>query len=127
MNKNIVATGALFGFVAIALGAFGAHGLKSFLTEAQLQTFETGVRYQMYHALLLVVVGLSAKLEGGAKKWFFGLITSGVCLFSGSIYLLSTNAFPDFNKIIGPITPIGGMCLIVGWMVLFVTFLRRKS
>ncbi len=127
MNRKIVALGALFGIVAIALGAFGAHGLKQYLTETQLQTFETGVRYQMYHAILLVAVGLSGQLHGRAAKWFSGLITSGVCLFSGSIYLLSTSAFPDFNKIIGPVTPIGGLCLIVGWTVLFVAFLKRKS
>lgn len=127
MNNKIVATGALLGLVAIVLGAFGAHGLKQYLTEAQLQTFETGVRYQMYHAILLVAVGLSGKLSGKAAKWFLGLITSGVCLFSGSIYVLSTNAFPDFNKFIGPITPIGGLCFILGWAILFVTFFTRKS
>lgn len=127
MDKKILATGGFFGITAIVLGAFGAHALKQILNAEQLATFETGVRYQMYHALFLLFVGAYAGISPKAKKAVFWLVTTGVVLFSGSIYMLATGAADGFNKIIGPITPVGGMLLIIGWFVLLIDFFRQKS
>lgn len=127
MEKRIISTAAIFGMVAIILGAFGAHALKKVLTTEQLTTFEVGVRYQMYHALLLLFVALAGVSEK-AKKGILYLVIFGVVFFSGSIYLLATDSLNDFNfKIIGFITPIGGLLLIVAWFWLFIDFIRKKS
>ncbi|HSD15462.1 MAG TPA: DUF423 domain-containing protein, partial [Flavobacterium sp.] len=90
MNKKIISTGAIFGMIAIILGAFGAHALKKVLSIEQLSTFETGVKYQMYHALFLLFIGL-AELSQKAKKTIYNLVVFGIIFFSGSIYLLATN------------------------------------
>jgi len=127
MDKKIISTGAVFGMLAIILGAFGAHALKKVLSLEQLTTFETGVKYQMYHALFLLFIGLS-ELSQMAKKTIYYLIVVGVLFFSGSIYLLATNTLTSFDfKVIGFITPIGGLLLIVGWGILLVNFLKKKS
>lgn len=128
MNKSIVVTGALFIVLAIVLGAFGAHALKSVLSSEQLASFETGVRYQMYHGLALLMIGLSAERIPVKAKLFTGLIVAGTILFSGSIYLLSLRPVIGADlKFLGPVTPIGGVLLIVGWSVFIVNLLRAKS
>lgn len=128
MNKKSIATGALLGAIAIILGAFGAHALKKVLTVDELATFETAVKYQMYHALFLLFLGLSSTISEKAKKAIYYLVLIGVILFSGSIYLLATDSLNDFNfKIIGFVTPIGGLLLITGWIWLFIDFLKKKS
>lgn len=117
MEKKIIITAALFGIVAIILGAFGAHVLKKVLQVEQLTSFETGVRYQMYHALFLLFLGNFSWLTLKEKAIVFYLVLTGVLLFSGSIYLLSTSVITGIKtKILGPITPIGGMFLIVSWV-----------
>lgn len=127
MKKTILCTGAFFGFLAIVLGAFGAHALKEMIGEEAIGTFETGVRYQMYHALLLLLIGNLSVLQEKPKKILFWLINVGVILFSGSIYLLATNNLSSFDfRTIGIITPIGGTFLIAAWAVLFYNFLRAK-
>nr|WP_315150483.1 DUF423 domain-containing protein [uncultured Flavobacterium sp.] len=127
MDKKIISTGAIFGMLAIILGAFGAHALKKFLSIEELATFETGVKYQIYHALFLLFVGLSM-LSQKAKKTIYYLVVFGVLFFSGSIYLLATNSLTSFNfKIIGFVTPIGGLLLILAWGVLFMNYLNKKS
>ena len=127
MNKTILVTGLVFGILAIVLGAFGAHGLKKILTVDALNTFETGVRYQMYHALLLVVLAMMPQLNDGHKKWIAILVVLGVLFFSGSIYLLATNKLTafDFRKI-GWVTPIGGLLFILAWGYLIVSVLTNK-
>jgi uncharacterized membrane protein YgdD (TMEM256/DUF423 family) len=126
MERKIVRIAAILGMLAIIFGAFGAHALKKVLTVEQLVTFETGVKYQMYHTLLLLFVGLSAQVSEIAKKRIFYFVVSGVLCFSGSIYLLATNDLTTFDfKKIGFITPIGGLLLIVGWMCLFIDFLKK--
>lgn len=107
---------ALFGFTAVALGAFAAHGLKARLAVESLAVFQTGVQYQMYHALaLLALAGLSQWLGGGALfKWTGGLWALGVLLFSGSLYILALGG----PRWLGPITPLGGLCLLLGWACL---------
>ena len=127
MDKKIISTGAFFGMVAIILGAFGAHALKKILSLEQLTTFETGVKYQMYHALFLLFIGLSG-LSQKIKKTIYFLVVFGVLFFSGSIYLLATNGqFIPFDfKAIGFVTPIGGLLLILSWGILLVNILKKN-
>jgi len=127
MDRKIITTAAFLGMTAIILGAFGAHALKKVLNLEQLNTFETGVKYQMYHALFLLFVGLSQTITEKTKKIIFYFIVVGVLFFSGSIYLLATNNLTAFNFIkIGFITPIGGLLLIVVWIWLFIDFYKKK-
>ena len=127
MKSKIVTTATILGMIAIILGAFGAHALKKFLAVEQLATFETGVRYQMYHALFLLFIGLFDALTDSIKKIIYYLVVSGVILFSGSIYLLATNDLISYDfKRIGFVTPIGGLLLIVAWGVLLVTLLNKN-
>lgn len=128
MDKKIISTGAVLGMIAIILGAFGAHALKKVLSMEELSTFETGVRYQMYHALFLIFIGIINELCQKAKKIIYALVVFGVLLFSGSIYVLATNSLTSFDfKIIGFITPIGGLLLILAWGVLLFHTLMKKA
>ena len=128
MINKINTTAAFFGLTAIILGAFGAHALKNSLTISQLATFEIGVKYQMYHALFLLFVGVNNLLSIQTKKMIFILIFTGVLLFSGSIYLLATKYLTSLNiKPIGILTPIGGVFLIAGWGLFFVKSIKNKS
>ncbi|TDE31260.1 DUF423 domain-containing protein [Flavobacterium ranwuense] len=128
MDKKIISTGAILGMIAIILGAFGAHALKKVLSMEQLATFETGVRYQMYHALFLLFIGLMKEVPQKTKKAIYFLVLFGILLFSGSIYLLATNDLTSFDfKIIGFVTPIGGLLLILAWGVLLMNIMNKKS
>ena len=128
MDKKIFGAASFFGMTAIILGAFGAHALKKVLSVDQLVTFETGVKYQMYHALFLLFLGLNNHLSYKIKKTILVLTILGIIFFSGSIYLLATDSLNDFNfKIIGFITPIGGLLLIVSWAILMIHFLKKKA
>jgi uncharacterized membrane protein YgdD (TMEM256/DUF423 family) len=128
MQTKILSTAAVLGLVAIILGAFGAHALKSVLTPEQLASFETGVKYQMYHALFLLFLGTTATVSPKATKMIFRLTVIGVVFFSGSIYFLSTRAITGIDlKSIGFITPIGGLLLIIAWFWLFIDLMRKKS
>jgi uncharacterized membrane protein YgdD (TMEM256/DUF423 family) len=128
MNRNILALAAILGVTGIILGAFGAHGLKQVLEPEQLTVFETGVKYQMYHALFLLFVGISPIAQKKAAVVIFWLTFFGVLLFSGSIYLLACDAVLPFSiKPIGFITPIGGLLLIGAWVVLFLQIMKRNG
>lgn len=128
MNRKIIAAAAFMGAVAIILGAFGAHGLKKVLDETQLATFETGVKYQMYHALFLLFVGTTALLTEKTKKIICYLTVIGVLLFSGSIYLLATSSATGVDfKFLGPVTPIGGLLMILAWILLLMQVIRKKA
>ncbi|TMM59378.1 DUF423 domain-containing protein [Maribacter algarum] len=119
MNKTIFLTGTVLGVLAVMLGAFGAHGLENLIETDAIQTFETGVKYQMYHALLLLVLGSTARIPENSKKFIYYFILGGVFLFSFSIYLLATNSLTSFDfKTIGFVTPIGGLLLILGWLLM---------
>lgn len=119
MNKKIIITALVLGVLSIILGAFGAHALKKVLTTDQLVSFETGVRYQMYHAFFLLFLGLTTIVEEEKKKVIYYLVLTGVLFFSGSIYLLSTKEITSVDiSSIGFITPIGGLLLIVAWLLL---------
>jgi uncharacterized membrane protein YgdD (TMEM256/DUF423 family) len=128
MNRKIILTATILGGLAILLGAFGAHALKKVLVAEQLVTFETGVRYQMYHALFLLLVSVLPAVTEKAKKTLLTLVLSGIILFSGSIYLLATNDITPVNfKVIGFLTPIGGLLLIGAWTVLFIQNFKKKT
>ncbi|WP_299398545.1 DUF423 domain-containing protein [uncultured Gelidibacter sp.] len=127
MNRTILITAAIFGIIAIALGAFGAHGLKQLISVEAQQTFETGVRYQMYHALLLLFVGTTTFIKEKSKTIIYYLVVVGILFFSGSIYGLATMEVTNINfKSIGFITPIGGLLLILSWVLIMVSFLKEK-
>jgi uncharacterized membrane protein YgdD (TMEM256/DUF423 family) len=128
MERKITSTAALLGMIAIVLGAFGAHALKKVLSLDALNTFETGVKYQMYHALFLFFIGTTHLISEKVKKTILYLVITGIIFFSGSIYLLATNDLTTFDfKVIGFITPIGGLLLILGWFVLFLNILKKKA
>jgi uncharacterized membrane protein YgdD (TMEM256/DUF423 family) len=121
MNQKIILkVAAFFGATAVAFGALGAHALKSVLSAQSLASFTTAVRYQMWHALaLLFLVAFAEKIN--PSPWISRLWTSGVVLFSGSIYLLSLDELMNLNfSFLGPLTPIGGLALILGWILLLI-------
>ena len=128
MNKKILITATILGLLSVVFGAFGAHSLKTLISIESLQTFETGIRYQMYHAILLLFVGNTVLIQQKTKKIVFYLIILGVILFSGSIYGLATNNITSFDyKTIGFITPIGGLLLIISWLLLLISFIKMKA
>ncbi len=128
MENKLNITGATLGLTAIVLGAFGAHSLKDVLSLQQLATFETGVKYQMYHALFLLFLDVNNRISERSKKNIYYFISFGTLFFSGSIYLLSTSNVTGINfKPIGIITPIGGLLLILGWGLFAKEFLFRSS
>lgn len=118
MARLFLAIASILGALAVAGGAFGAHALKGQLSEAALNSFETGIRYQMYHTLALLAVALLIKQVPGVST----LVTAGWCfiagivLFSGSLYGLSLAGI----KALGPVTPLGGVAFIAGWICLAV-------
>ena len=118
MNNKLISIAALLAFLSVALGAFGAHSLNELLTTEKLNSFETGVRYQFYHSLALLIIGLNAnKLNATALIGKFMLI--GIVFFSFSIYLLSLQELIGINlSILGPITPFGGLLLMISWLIL---------
>ena len=118
--------GALFGFLGVLFGAFGAHYLKTRLSPEALQSFETGVRYQLIHALLLLVLGFNLSFETALEAWICRLVLIGILLFSFSIYLLVWTGHKGRKwKFLGPVTPLGGLCLLAGWALLGVWFLKN--
>lgn len=118
MKELILICGGIYGTLAVILGAFGAHALKKKFTEDQLKSFETGVKYQMYHALILIISGVSFPFIGLSQQlmgWFFII---GTFLFSFSIYALTiSSASGKKMKFLGPVTPLGGLLLILGWIL----------
>jgi uncharacterized membrane protein YgdD (TMEM256/DUF423 family) len=128
MNKRILISAAILAIIAIVLGAFGAHKLKELLPAESLSSFETGVRYQMYHVFLLLFLALFSEIKNNAKKIIYRLTILGTLFFSGSIYLLSTSVITsiDFSSI-GFITPIGGTLLIIAWFFLLRSFTNLKA
>ncbi len=122
MSKTIIMTASVLLALAVAIGAFGAHGLKSHLSDELLQTFKTGVEYHFYHALGLLLVGmLSLSMPSGWLNWSAILLTVGIILFSGSLYVLAITGI----KWLGAITPFGGLSFIAGWILLFIAVLKK--
>ncbi len=128
MDRKILIVGSIIGLISILLGAFGAHGLKALISSNFIMSFETGVRYQMYHSLLLLLIGGTPYLSHKRKKWIFNFVIIGIILFSGSIYLLAINTLIPFNfKTIGFVTPIGGLFLIIAWSIMVIGFIKNRS
>ena len=125
MNKNIMVWGTAFALTAVILGAFGAHALKELLNNNQLVSFETGIRYQMYHGIVLLFIGISYnKIRKTAL--ISKLLASGTILFSFSIYLLNMQDLIGVSiSFLGLITPIGGVLLIAGWFRLLLSLLKK--
>lgn len=127
MDRKVIAIAAVLGLTGIVLGAFGAHGLKKVVEPEMVAVFETGVRYQIFHALFLLFVGTTTHLTDAAKKSILYLTVGGVFLFSVSIYFLAINTLLPFDFArFGWITPIGGLLLIAAWAVLFLHIIKQK-
>jgi len=120
------AVGALFGLLALIFGAFGAHALKKSFSDDQLKSFETGVKYQMYHAIVLIMIGFNFNLDTPPQQFMVYCFLIGTFLFSFSIYGLTLSASKGKTwKFLGPITPLGGLLLVVGWGLLLYQFIGR--
>jgi uncharacterized membrane protein YgdD (TMEM256/DUF423 family) len=122
MSKIILMTASVMLILAVAIGAFGAHGLKSHLSNEMMQVYKTGVEYHFYHALGLLLVGvLSISMPSGLLNWSAACLVLGIILFSGSLYLLSISGV----KWLGAVTPLGGLSFIAGWVLLFVAVWKK--
>lgn len=122
MSQLFLSLGALAGFLSVALGAFAAHSLKASLTPALLSSFQTAAQYQMYHALALVLVSFLIK-QNTSSTWLNAsgwLFVVGIVLFCGSLYALALTE----SRIFGPITPLGGLCFLLGWASLFIAAIK---
>jgi uncharacterized membrane protein YgdD (TMEM256/DUF423 family) len=128
MSRRFYIAGFAFGLVGVILGAFATHGLKPQISPEALDSFETGVKYQIYHALLLLVLGNCKQNNPKVLKIAFYLLVFGIILFSGSIFLLSTNALTNFDfRISGLVTPLGGSLLIFCWAILLIYSFKLKK
>ncbi len=128
MNKRVIIIASVFGILAVILGAFGAHALKSLLDPAGLEVWKTAVSYHFYHTLALLFVSIlpaSNSRAGNLASWFFSL---GILLFSGSLYLISTKEILNITQlsVLGPLTPIGGLFFILGWFSLIFVAIKSK-
>jgi uncharacterized membrane protein YgdD (TMEM256/DUF423 family) len=120
MSQTAIVFGSIFGLLSVVLGAFGAHLLKKKLTIDQLQSFETGVKYQMYHAIVLVILGFNLTVNKTIDTLIIYAFIVGTILFSFSIYGLVISSAKDKKLVfLGPITPLGGLLLSLGWLLLF--------
>jgi uncharacterized membrane protein YgdD (TMEM256/DUF423 family) len=127
MNKRLLVTGSILGILGIILGAFAAHGLEKLVDSNAIKTFETGVRYQIYHAFFLLIVGGTSFVSLKQKKIIFYFVLLGVVFFSGSIYGLATNSLSGFDfKSIALMTPVGGLLLIIAWVILLIGIVKNK-
>lgn len=127
MKTITLVFGAVYGMLSVILGAYGAHALKKILSVERLESFETGVRYQMYAAFFLLIVGYILKFETTSQKWISILMIVGTMLFSFSIYFLSLQDYLGANlKFLGPITPLGGLFMILSWGMLIFYFVKAK-
>jgi len=127
MKTITLVFGAAYGMLSVILGAFGAHALKKILSVEKLESFETGVRYQMYAAFFLLIAGYILKFDTSSQKWISILMIAGTMLFSFSIYFLSLQDYLGMNlKFLGPITPLGGLYMILSWLMLIFYFVKNK-
>ena len=128
MQKLFLASGTALAALAVVLGAFGAHALKAKLEPEQLQVFETAEKYQMYHALALLLTGILFERFNSSATLYSGyFFIAGILFFSGSLYLLSAKSILGIEswKFLGPITPLGGLCFICGWVLLLLAVLKK--
>jgi uncharacterized membrane protein YgdD (TMEM256/DUF423 family) len=128
MSRRIILTASLFGLTAVVLGAFGAHGLKSQVSPEALVIWSKGVEYQFYHTFALLFLSQLSLNQPKLMKLAYWFFTLGIILFSGSLYLLATREMTNigFASLIGPVTPIGGLLFILGWLSLFLAASKNK-
>ena len=129
MQRGFLKLAALFGAISVILGAFGAHTLKQFISEKSILTFETGVRYQFYHAIALIFIGILYKeFSNKSLLWAGRMFSLGILLFSGSLYFLAVVNLSENAGLrgIGAITPLGGGCFIAGWVLLFIGVSKKN-
>lgn len=127
MNRQIIITASIFGLSAVILGAFGAHALKESLSPSSLDSWKTAVSYQFYHTLALLFLSNFSKYRSRSIRFAYWSFTLGMLIFSGSIYLLSTTELSKINfSFLGPVTPLGGLLLILGWLFLLFAALKNK-
>ncbi len=125
MKELVLISSTVFGGSAVILGAFGAHALKRIFSEDQLKSFETGVKYQMYHTLILLILGFQLDFSSTVEKIAAWCFIFGIVLFSFSIYGLTISAAKGKKmRFLGPITPLGGLLLLTGWLLLLIYFLQ---
>jgi len=128
MNRKIVIAATSLLILAIILGAFGAHGLKELVSADRLQTFEVGVKYQFYQGLGLLLLGLNADKFSFSMKGVWTLLIVGTLMFSVSIYFLAIQEVLGMSlKFLGPVTPIGGLLMIIGWSLFLLNIIRQKN
>ncbi len=128
MKTLTLVIGAVYGLLSIILGAFGAHAFRKILSAEKLESFETGVRYQMYAAFFLLFVGWILKFESRSENWISWLMIAGTIFFSVSIYFLAFQEQLGVNlKFLGPITPIGGAMMIASWVMLIFYFVKLRN
>lgn len=125
MERKFLLWGFILGGLAVIIGAFGAHALKDILTESKQASFETGIRYQIYHSLLLLFLSTQSQLK---SKLLLNLLVVGVLLFSFSIYFLNLRSFlgAEWFSFLGPITPVGGLLLISAWSIAAFKTIQNK-
>jgi len=128
MNKQIIITAAIFGMLAVIAGAFGAHGLTAYLTPKQLDVWHTAVQYQFYHVFALLFLSTFAQSKNKLITTSYYLFTFGIIFFSGSLYLLACRDLLGLSWlwIMGPITPVGGLLFIIGWLMLALAAFKRN-
>jgi uncharacterized membrane protein YgdD (TMEM256/DUF423 family) len=118
MDRTFLLVGSVAGLIGVGFGAFGAHGLKARISPEMLAVFETGVRYQMYHAFAILIVAIAlSRFDGPLVRAAGWLFTAGIALFSGSLYAMALTGTPG----LGAITPIGGVAFLAGWLCLVLT------
>ena len=129
LKKKFIATGAILGGLGVILGAFGAHALKHLLDLDSLTSFNTGVRYQMYHSFFLIIAGLASdKIKESLAKIIYWFCLLGVICFSLSIYLLNLGPAMGVDmSFLGPITPLGGLMLITAWFTLAIAMINKPD
>ena len=127
MNKRIIMTAAIFGTLAVILGAFGAHSLKKIISEGQLEIWHTAVQYHFYHVFALLFLSTFGRFKNNIVNFSAWCFVAGIVFFSGSLYLLALNSVLNLNaNLLGPITPIGGLFFILGWLSLLLAAVKDK-
>ena len=128
MKKKIIITASIFGLLAVIAGAFGAHGLQGLLSPKDLEVWHTAVQYQFYHVFALLFLSTLTRYKNRVTNDCYYLFTFGIIFFSGSLYLLACRDLFGWSwlQVMGPITPIGGLLFIAGWIILGIAALRNK-
>ena len=129
MNKQIILTASFFGLIAVVLGAFGAHGLEGKISDYHLETWKTANQYHFYHVFALLFLSTFSRAKSQSIRVSYIAFTIGILLFSGSLYLLSVRSLLGMEgaSFLGPITPLGGLCFMIGWVGLFVAAVKNRA